>query len=91
MEAFNFTAASEDCNLYTYDMRKLQSATCVHKVGIVVWWFELISNSMVCCYWRMQMATVCRQHMFCAGNSGVRMAAAATASVGSSNCRQRQQ
>ena len=31
MEAFNFTAASEDCNLYTYDMRKLQSASCVHK------------------------------------------------------------
>eukprot|EP00882_Tetradesmus_deserticola_P008927 GHRQ01009417.1.p1 GENE.GHRQ01009417.1~~GHRQ01009417.1.p1 ORF type:complete len:450 (+),score=192.11 GHRQ01009417.1:122-1471(+) len=31
MEAFNFTAASEDCNLYTYDMRKLQSAACVHK------------------------------------------------------------
>lgn len=33
MEAFNFTAASEDCNLYTYDMRKLQAAACVHKVG----------------------------------------------------------
>ncbi len=32
MEAFNFTAASEDCNLYTYDMRKLQVAACVHKV-----------------------------------------------------------
>jgi hypothetical protein len=32
MEAFNFTAASEDCNLYTYDMRKLQTAACVHKV-----------------------------------------------------------
>lgn len=31
MEAFNFTAANEDCCLYTYDMRKLQSATCVHK------------------------------------------------------------
>ena len=26
MEAFNFTVANEDCNLYTYDMRKLQSA-----------------------------------------------------------------
>lgn len=33
MEAFNFTAANEDCNLYTYDMRKLDVATCVHKVG----------------------------------------------------------
>ena len=22
LEAFNFTVASEDCNLYTYDMRK---------------------------------------------------------------------
>ena len=31
MEAFNFTVANEDCNLYTYDMRKLQSATCMHK------------------------------------------------------------
>lgn len=31
MEAFNFTAANEDCCLYSYDMRKLQSATCVHK------------------------------------------------------------
>lgn len=29
-EAFNFTGANEDCNLYSYDMRKLQSATCVH-------------------------------------------------------------
>ena len=33
MEAFNFTAASEDANLYTYDMRRLDSAACVHKVG----------------------------------------------------------
>lgn len=33
MEAFNFIAASEDCNLYTYDMRKLQTAAGVHKVG----------------------------------------------------------
>jgi hypothetical protein len=44
MEAFNFTAASEDCNLYTYDMRKLQSATCVHKVGTAALGSE--SNSM---------------------------------------------
>lgn len=36
MEAFNFTAASEDCNLYTYDMRKLDIAACVHKVGVCV-------------------------------------------------------
>jgi sugar lactone lactonase YvrE len=35
MEAFNFTAASEDCNLYSYDMRKLASATCVHQVLLV--------------------------------------------------------
>lgn len=33
MEAFNFVAASEDCNLYSYDMRKLGTATCVHQVG----------------------------------------------------------
>jgi hypothetical protein len=33
MEAFNFTAANEDCNLYTYDMRKLDVAACVHNVG----------------------------------------------------------
>ncbi|KAG1678209.1 hypothetical protein FOA52_016146 [Chlamydomonas sp. UWO 241] len=31
MEAFNFTAASEDCNLYSYDMRKFGTATCVHQ------------------------------------------------------------
>lgn len=31
MEAFNFTTASEDCNLYSYDMRKLDSSTNVHK------------------------------------------------------------
>ena len=30
-EAFNFTVASEDNNLYSFDMRKLDSATCVHK------------------------------------------------------------
>lgn len=34
MEAFNFTAASEDCNLYSYDMRKLDFASNVHKVGL---------------------------------------------------------
>ena len=34
MEAFNFTVANEDCNLYTYDMRKLKSAACMHKVGL---------------------------------------------------------
>lgn len=33
MEPFNFTAANEDCCLYTFDMRKLDSALCVHKVG----------------------------------------------------------
>lgn len=32
MEAFNFTLANEDCCLYTFDMRKLKSALCVHKV-----------------------------------------------------------
>eukprot|EP00894_Picocystis_sp_ML_P003908 jgi/Pico_ML_1/54425/g4771.t1 len=31
MEAFNFTAANEDCNLYTYDMRKLNVALTVHQ------------------------------------------------------------
>lgn len=30
-EAFNFTAASEDNNLYSFDMRRLDSATNVHK------------------------------------------------------------
>ena len=33
MEAFNFVSASEDCNLYSYDMRKLGTATCVHQVS----------------------------------------------------------
>lgn len=32
MEPFNFTVANEDCCLYTFDMRKLKSALCVHKV-----------------------------------------------------------
>ena len=32
MEAFNLTLANEDCSLYTYDIRKLKSAACVHKV-----------------------------------------------------------
>eukprot|EP00771_Trimastix_marina_P000054 gnl/Trimastix_PCT/1053.p1 GENE.gnl/Trimastix_PCT/1053~~gnl/Trimastix_PCT/1053.p1 ORF type:complete len:445 (+),score=98.69 gnl/Trimastix_PCT/1053:58-1392(+) len=31
VEAFNFTVASEDCNLYTFDMRKLNHARTVHK------------------------------------------------------------
>jgi len=31
IEAFNFVAANEDHNLYTFDMRKLGSALCVHK------------------------------------------------------------
>lgn len=31
MEAFNFTAANEDCCLYTYDMRRLDAASCVHQ------------------------------------------------------------
>lgn len=30
-EAFNFTVANEDCNCYSYDMRKLKYATCVHQ------------------------------------------------------------
>lgn len=31
MEPINFTAANEDCNCYTYDLRKLDEAKCVHK------------------------------------------------------------
>lgn len=31
MEALHFTVANEDCCLYTFDMRKLQAATTVHK------------------------------------------------------------
>jgi hypothetical protein len=30
-EAFNFTVASEDNNLYSFDMRKLDIATNIHK------------------------------------------------------------
>ena len=33
MEAFNFTVANEDCNLYTYDMRKLKAAACMPQGG----------------------------------------------------------
>jgi hypothetical protein len=29
-EGMNFVAASEDRNLYSFDMRKMDSATCVH-------------------------------------------------------------
>lgn len=38
MEAFNFTVANEDHNLYSFDMRKLDQATCVHMdhVGAVL-------------------------------------------------------
>ena len=35
MEAFNFTVANEDCNLYSYDMRKLSIASCVHQVSTI--------------------------------------------------------
>jgi WD repeat and SOF domain-containing protein 1 len=31
MEAFNFVLANEDHNLYTFDMRRMDSAKCVHK------------------------------------------------------------
>lgn len=31
MEALNFTVASDDSCLYTYDMRRLTTASCVHK------------------------------------------------------------
>ena len=31
IEAFNFTCANEDCNLYSYDLRKLGIAKCVHE------------------------------------------------------------
>lgn len=31
IEAFVFTAASDDCNLYSFDMRQLKHATCVHQ------------------------------------------------------------
>ena len=31
MEPFHFTTASEDHDLYTFDMRKLDHAICVHK------------------------------------------------------------
>ena len=30
-EPFNFTLANEDCSAYTYDMRRLDSAMCVHR------------------------------------------------------------
>ncbi|XP_031499308.1 uncharacterized protein LOC116263710 [Nymphaea colorata] len=30
-EPMNFTAANEDCNCYSYDMRKLEEAKCVHQ------------------------------------------------------------
>ena len=31
MEAFNFTVANEDHNLYTFDMRRMDTALNVHK------------------------------------------------------------
>jgi hypothetical protein len=34
MEPLNFVVANEDCNLYSYDMRKLSGATCVHEVRV---------------------------------------------------------
>jgi DDB1- and CUL4-associated factor 13 len=35
MEPLNFVVANEDCNLYSYDMRRLDRATCVHEVPIL--------------------------------------------------------
>jgi len=32
LEAFNFVLANEDHNLYTFDMRKMDIAKCIHKV-----------------------------------------------------------
>lgn len=32
MEAMSFVVANEDCNLYSYDMRRLDAAKTVHKV-----------------------------------------------------------
>lgn len=32
MEPLNFVVANEDCNLYSFDMRKLDAAFCVHEV-----------------------------------------------------------
>ena len=32
MEPLNFVVANEDCNLYSYDMRNLGRAMCVHEV-----------------------------------------------------------
>ena len=46
MEPMNLTLASEDCNLYTYDMRRLQSALCVHKVLRSV---SLFVRTALCC------------------------------------------
>ncbi|XP_041991028.1 DDB1- and CUL4-associated factor 13-like [Salvia splendens] len=31
MEPMNFTAANEDCNCYSYDVRKMNEARCVHR------------------------------------------------------------
>lgn len=31
IEPFNFVVANEDCNLYSFDMRRLESAAVVHK------------------------------------------------------------
>lgn len=33
MEPLNFVVANEDCNLYSFDMRKLDAAFCVHEVA----------------------------------------------------------
>jgi WD repeat and SOF domain-containing protein 1 len=35
MEPLNFVVANEDCNLYSYDMRRLDRATCVHEVSFL--------------------------------------------------------
>ena len=48
-EAFNFTVASEDNNLYSFDMRKLDIATNVHK--------DFVSVSLLACVWHAQSLT----------------------------------
>ena len=56
MEAMSFVVANEDCNLYTYDMRRLDAAKTVHKVRRIatnrmmmghVWWLVIRDSCLL--------------------------------------------
>lgn len=51
MEAMTYVIANEDCNLYTFDLRRLDAAKTVHKVLSFVFVADLLTlNSGICVF-----------------------------------------